>query len=417
MRVLWLTNIMMQDYLEYFNMPVTGTGFWMHSLVSPLSKRVDKLGIVYAGCNCLNHELMINGIDYFTIKQSKISQVFNIGSSRDEEKCLKSIVSVIKKFRPDIIHIHGTERFYGRLKVENFTNIPVVISIQGIMSECAKYAWGDKSVIDIFYMINLNEIIHLFPTLFRKRKYITNAKREEKIIKNVDAILGRTDWDRSYVYKIAPNAKYYSVNELMRSQFYKSCWEFKKCQRYTIYTSGRINFMKGIHVLIEAILILKNQYKNVFLCIAGTVTKSLEFDYCNMLIKKLNLQNNVKFVGYIGENQIVKQLLSSNCYVNSSFIENGCNALQEAMLIGCPCVATYTGGMVTTLRHYETGLMAPIGSPHLLASMIQKIFDNEDLACQLGSNARKVALERHNYEQVLDSLIKSYSLVINDYSV
>ena len=104
----------------------------------------------------------------------------------------------------------------------------------------------------------------------------------------------------------------------------------------------------------------------------------------------------------------VNQLQLANCYVMPSFIENGCNALQEAMLVGVPAVATFTGGIPTTIDSERTGLTFPTGDSALLAWQISRIFQDGSLASRLGENARSTALERHDPARVEAELLNAY---------
>ena len=44
------------------------------------------------------------------------------------------MLKVICDFNPDIIHVFGTEEVFSL--IQNHTNIPVVIQIQGLMNPC-----------------------------------------------------------------------------------------------------------------------------------------------------------------------------------------------------------------------------------------------------------------------------------------
>ena len=91
-----------------------------------------------------------------------------------------------------------------------------------------------------------------------------------------------------------------------------------------------------------------------------------------------------------------------------SFVENSCNALQEAMLVGMPCVASLSGGLLTLVETGRTGLAFPAGDAALLAWNIRKLFQDSALAARLGAEARLVARRRHDPEQVEGQLMRAY---------
>lgn len=94
------------------------------------------------------------------------------------------------------------------------------------------------------------------------------------------------------------------------------------------------------------------------MCVSlGDTTPSCEYRYLLRYVRKSGLSDTVRFTGWISGPKIVKELQSAHVYANAIFIENGCNTLQEAMLMAVPCVTGFVGGIATTLEHRKTGLM------------------------------------------------------------
>ncbi len=414
MRILWFTHIPIAPLLNHWGRKTKGTGFWIHSLIDPLnqSPAVSRIGVVYAGPDGHDEHVEIDDVDYYGVGQSYMAQRTGIGKRHDENRCLQAFIGVIEKFQPDIIHIHGTERFYGRLKVHRLTDVPTIVSIQGIMGECARHAWGDKTFFDIIFLTSFWEAGRLFPTLRLRSNFLGRAQLETQILNSVNAVIGRTDWDRGYCRKVAKQTPYHHVDEMMRPEFFGPRWNISNAPRHRIYTSGRLTFLKGIHVFLEAMAILKEDYPDLQVRIAGQISQNSENRYLQNQVRQFGLTDTVRFLDWIPGPQIVEELLAAHCYVNTSFIENGCNALQEAMLLGCPCVATFTGGMTTTLRHRQTGLMAPAGCAHMFADAVRELFENDSLCESLGNAAREVAIARHNPERILEQLIAAYTETI-----
>jgi len=414
MRVLWFTNIPLAPLLIHWGREVTGSGFWMHALVDSLrqSAAVDCIGVVYAGPGYRDEHIEIDGVDYYVVGQSLLAQRTGLGRQRDENKCLRAFIDIIKVFCPHIIHIHGTERFYGRLKSDHLTDVPTLVSIQGLMRPYAAYAWGEKTLLDIIPLLNSWEVRHFFPTLKIRRRLLRGGDVEEQTIKSVNGVMGRTGWDRSYCWEIAPNVQYFHVDEMIRPEFFSSRWSISKISRHTVYTTARLTFLKGMHVFIDAMAILKQNFPDLEVWIAGAISPTPEAQYLMRLVKKRDLSNVIRFLGWIPGPQIVDALLSAHCYVNTSFIENSCNSLQEAMLLGCPCVTTFTGGMPSLLQHRSTGLMAPSGCTHMFADAVREIFESDALCESLSTAAREVALVRHNPERILAQLVAAYNTTI-----
>jgi L-malate glycosyltransferase len=416
MRILWFTHLPTNDLEEYWGISIKGTGHWINALLSQLREcsAISQIGVVFAGTGISKEHVQIKGVDYFIVKQSKVAQITGICLNADEKRCLSEFQNIIEEFKPNIIHIHGTERFYGRLKIEDLTPVPTLISIQGIMGECVRYAWGDKSFFQVLALTNLWEISRAFPTLKRRYNFLKRSRQEKLMLNSVNRVIGRTDWDRSYCHDNAKNTVYHHVDEIMRPEFYGPRWLRAKANSYQIYTSGRITFLKGMHVFLETVALLKKDYPRLQVRIAGFLSGSPESRTLQRQVKAQGLSDTVSFLGWLLGGQVVQELLSAHCYVNTSFIENSSNALQEAMLLGCPCVTTFTGGMTTIMRHHSTGLMVPAGCATLAANAVREIFESDTLASSLGEAARTSALIRNDPKLILSQLISAYKKTCNN---
>ena len=182
MRILWFTNVPLQPLLNHWKRSTAGTGFWMHALIVPFRQcpQIHRIGVVYAGTDCPDEHTEIDGVDYFSIKKSHIVQRTGLGFRYSENRHLQNFVDIVDKFRPDVIHISGTEYFYGRLRIHNLASVPTLVSIQVIMSECAKHAWGDRTCFEILPLTNTWEVIRLFPTIRIRSDFQHRARCEKR---------------------------------------------------------------------------------------------------------------------------------------------------------------------------------------------------------------------------------------------
>ena len=208
-----------------------------------------------------------------------------------------------------------------------------------------------------------------------------------------------------------------------RNEFYEKKWDIKNIEKHSIYVSQGNYPIKGLHIMLEALNILKNKYPNIKLYIAGkniyefnNILDYIKFSdyqkFISKIIKKYNLKEHIIYTGMLNAEQVANRLLKSNIYVQASSIENSSNALGEAMLIGTPCVASFVGGTPDMLINNIEGLLYPFGDYGLLAHYISKIFDDNNLAIELSDNARKHAKITHDREINAEQMIKIYKKVI-----
>ena len=102
--------------------------------------------------------------------------------------------------------------------------------------------------------------------------------------------------------------------------------------------------------------------------------------------------------------------LKCNVFISSSSIENSSNSIGEAMLIGCPIVASYVGG-IRNLLNDEDGYIYPFDEPYMLAQYIDNIFSSDNLAIKFSNNSRKHAQITHDPEKNYYRLFEIYNQI------
>ena len=66
---------------------------------------------------------------------------------------------ICSDFKPDVVHIHGTEFSHGLACLRACPDLNFVISLQGIVNVIARYFFGSISQWEIFYNITIRDII------------------------------------------------------------------------------------------------------------------------------------------------------------------------------------------------------------------------------------------------------------------
>ena len=411
MKLVWITNIPLEPLVRSWGGKVSGSGFWMHALLGPLlaSGEIEELSVIWSGpCQGREGKQVVDGVNYYCIHQSIYPEVYGIGMGRQENRCLQEIASIIKGIQPDLVHIHGSERYYGCLRSEHMIDVPTVLSIQGLTATVAPCVWGGYSFSELLRYQRFYDAIRNFPLLRRKGRMLRAATRERQILKSVDAIIGRTDWDRAHAHAIAPSVPYRHVDEMMRPEFREQQWSIEHTDPNALFTTANLSLLKGIHVLIEAVSILKVDKPDVRLRIAGGIPKGCEMRLFRDLIERYEVTEHIEFLGWLPSEQIVQHMLKARLFVYSSFIENGCNSLSEAMLLGMPVIAPFTGGMTTTVEQGVNGISVPVGDSAMLAQELKHTVSDQSVCTRLSEAARKTAMVRHDTSRIVGDLLCAY---------
>lgn len=408
MRVLWFTGNAMPDINRHFGMEDRGTGGWMGALLEQMKEYEDiELGIVTATPQFPDISVKIDGVDYFVIHQ-KISKFRPAICSVDNKpEYLARCIRIIEQFKPDLIHIHGTERFYGSIVFEKLIDIPVIISIQGIMNACSEwYRWFGKMTLWNIFLATNSDTFRMSGLFWYYLEAKLRARREKLVFKKAKYFCGRTDWDRAYISFFNEHASYFHVGEIIRQPFWEEQWRLSECiKKRIIFTNAR-HPRKGTELLIEAFERLKQHYDDVELVLVGSLGLGGYGKGLKKIIDRLGKQ--VKVLGRMNATEIAEELGKSHVFVSPSYIDNSPNSLAEAQLVGMPVIASYTGGVPSMVKDGVDGLLFPTGDVPLLVEKIRIVFENDELAMKLGANAKRTAKKRHDSGEILEAQLMAY---------
>jgi glycosyltransferase involved in cell wall biosynthesis len=94
------------------------------------------------------------------------------------------------------------------------------------------------------------------------------------------------------------------------------------------------------------------------------------------LAKKLNLNNNIQFIGLMSHKEVLDLLKTLSLYVHPSFKEGLPRALLEAMSMGCPVLGSTNGGIPEVVK--SEYLHTP-GDYKTLSKQIKLFYENREL--------------------------------------
>lgn len=417
MKILWFTNIPLPQMLGNNLDNHSTSGGWMVALLDHLTGLSDiNISVACVSPDLNEHYIQASeNIQFHPIRQGSYRRVFAFKNQDNDSRYLKKCIKLVREVKPDIVHVFGTERFYGLISTGVQPYIPVVISIQGLLHEYVRWRnyFGIATLRDIILMHDFAHLVRgigPIPTYIHYRKA---AKRELEILKTNRWFMGRTYWDRAHLLAINPVAQYFHVEELLRENFYRVQWSISRCSKHRIIFTNANSTNRGIETLLNAVAILKEDFLDIKLVLAGGVEQLPYGKRLKYRISKLGLEGMVEYLGRINAGQMASELEKANVFVIASFLENSPNSLCEAQLVGLPTVASYTGGIPSLVEEGVTGLFFPPGDAAVLAAKIKEIFTNNILAEKLGQNARDVALARHNPESVGNAVLNAYRSIIS----
>lgn len=417
MRILWISMNPGLYGVHGGNDSYNGGG-WISSLQRLIEGCADwELGIAFLSPQALP-SLKVGRTSYFPIleKQSRWSKLFYYYHSYknyDINKYTTVLDSIVKDFKPDLIHLFGVENHLAG--IVHCQNAPIVAHIQGILGPCSAAYWPS----------GINHTNFLWPPSIREwvlqngiihmRNYTkVRAKQEQSIFERIPYFMGRTEWDKSITSLMAPKSKYFHVDEMLRPTFYENAGKWK-CHNGKLKLISVIseNPYKGLDLILKTAHILHSkvdfEWEVVGLQASSKMVKAIE--------KTLDIESKnvgVIYAGIFSEKMLCQAALAADIYIHPSYIDNSPNSLCEAQLLGMPCISTNVGGISTLIQHLGTGILVPANAPFDLALQILNLHANSTLAEKLGKSATEVAQRRHHPNSILSQLTTTYNRILLD---
>ncbi|MEG0808463.1 MAG: glycosyltransferase family 4 protein [Alistipes sp.] len=417
MKLLWITNIILPDACAALGMQTPVVGGWMQASAKALKSQPNvqlAVATVYSGTELKT--VVCDSVTYYLLPSS-------VPTGVKYNKSLEPLWQKVKAaFKPDVVHIHGTEYTHGLAYIRACGAENVVVSIQGLVSVIHRYYMAGLSFGDIFRNITFRDLVRMNTIWQQKAQFYRRGLVEKEYIQSVKHVIGRTSWDKAHVLAINPQVNYHFCNETLRDEFYKHRWSYETCEKQTIFLSQASYPIKGLHQVLKALPLILRHYPNTKIYIAGdnltnrsTLMARLKrtgyAKYITQLIDKLQIADHINFTGNLNEQEICQQYLKANVFVCPSSIENSPNSLGEAQLLGVPCIASYVGGVPDMIPNEHCGYMYRFEEVEMLAAKICEVFGD---ACSSSADdvAPIEAAKRHNKQLNLDALLPIYTAIV-----
>jgi glycosyltransferase involved in cell wall biosynthesis len=194
--------------------------------------------------------------------------------------------------------------------------------------------------------------------------------------------------------------------------FYSSPRDPEK--KYIVYV-GRLDSIKGVHVLIDAFALLRTHCPEtaVSLAIAGTGDN----EYVARLrdqVGRLGLVQHVQFLGELAVSEVVTLL--SRAYLSvvpSLWYENLPNAVLESYASGTPVLASNLGSLPECVDEGVTGYLFNPGDSRHLAEQMRYCLDHPEHVTEMRVNCRALIESTYSEEHHLINLQALFSELIS----
>ncbi len=435
MRVLWLCNIMLPAFAERVGLPFSNREGWLTGCYERLIR--EPLGggagahLVDLGVCCPVPE----SLGSCRIESDKV--LFygfqeNLNTPEVYDRQLEERLSeILFDFKPDIVHIFGTEFPHCLAMVRAFHKPEkTLIGIQGLCCSIAEAYRADVPY-PVFRRSTFRDWYRHDSLEDQQHKFRIRAKMEAQALQHTAHVTGRTEFDRRETFRLNPDTTYHKMNETLRPEFYSGQWNPDEAQPHSIFLSQGDYPLKGFHYMLQAMPRILAKFPDAQLYVAGNSVignvggvlhqrkKAPEPFwissyglYLKRLIREGHLQGHVTMLGRLDAQAMKQQFLRSQVFVCPSIMENSPNSLCEAMLLGMPVLAAKVGGVGDLVVDGEEGILFPGGRAEELAEGLTALFYDRELSVWLGHNARARAQIRHNPDTNYRRLVEIYRTIM-----
>jgi len=331
---------------------------------------------------------------------------------------VRKVEKIIKKIKPDIIHIHNVHYHlsYYSLKIAKKYCDKVFLTAHDTML----FHYGK-----LIEFINPNDLT--IPKTFNyKISHWQQIKRFKKrynpfrniIIRHYLKYVNRI-FAVSYTLKYALNQNNIKNVEVIHNGIDIKKWQIDNNElknfkaKYNLFNKkivffiGRLSVFKGGDNIIRAMEIVAKQVSEVILLVAGR-----KDDYAQKMLKLAKNKNvSLVFTGWIEDNDLKSAYKSSYVVVTPSIYLDPFNLINvEAMICKKPVVGTCFGGIPEIVVNQKTGYIINPFDIKMMAGKIIDLLKNPDKAEQFGQMGYERVKKEFSLKKQIEQYLKWFEL-------
>jgi glycosyltransferase involved in cell wall biosynthesis len=333
--------------------------------------------------------------------------------TREANKLNRRAITFIDRMKPDVVHL--IDQFDSRFQSQLCRRFPVMLTSHLLATTCPSstrlisHQTGsctkrsgymclvhNKSYGCLSHF--KNDVHRLFAVrdYKRRRRSLTKANLVVAVSRFVEEELLKDGWPRDQIRLIYNPVEAVEIGEVPR--------KVADAPRSLILCASRLERVKGIHILIEALSRLKSLEWELWICGDGNQRKSL-VDLCD----KLDLKARVKFHGWTDHASLRSIMAASRLMVQPNLGPEPFGlSVAEASAMGIPVVASRIGAIDEIIEDRVNGLLCGVGDVAALADGISKVLSDDRLAKSLSNNGPQIIQDRFSGARHLKATLEAY---------
>lgn len=172
------------------------------------------------------------------------------------------------------------------------------------------------------------------------------------------------------------------------------------------YYVGRICYVKGIHILLEAFSTINRP--EIELHLIGGASNKHEARYMSNLKKQYCLDKRIVWHDKISPEAVYEATRNYHVSTSATFLETFGLNIAEALALGKPVLATRSGGGEMQIKDGVNGWLVQTNDVETLSNRIEYIADHSDILPQMSKNCHSISIQEH-----CKNLFKIYSQCVS----
>lgn len=231
---------------------------------------------------------------------------------------------------------------------------------------------------------------------------------QKRGVKAADLIHVTSDDDEKNQIKLGWNTRCYQVPNCIHIDQIplKKTWTINK----KLLFLSRVKQSKGIHHIIEAVSILKNELQGYKFYIAGPKENSY-YDEMVKMASDYKVSDIVEFTGPIYGDTKIRLLHEADVFVLPTYTENFGIVVAEALACGTPVITT-NGAPWKALQTNQCGWWTEIGTQPLVEAIKSFLTCSEEDLKEMGKRGRQLVENKYTSESVAKQFIEMYKSLL-----
>lgn len=178
--------------------------------------------------------------------------------------------------------------------------------------------------------------------------------------------------------------------------------------------AGRLEWEKGIQTLLDATLLLRRQFRDVRLVVAGRGGREADL---HRQAERLRLGSTVQFTGWLPEDELHALIAAADVSVVPSLYEPFGLVALEAAALGTPVIVSDTGGLAEFADQGRVALPYKPGDPDALADALASALNAPEMMAERALVATHELRTTYNWDRVAELTTRAYDSAIASWAV